>query len=301
MLALDKLVLEPGVALVAATLPIVSGLEQAISLSGIEEIAERNGTPLNELMGRVLNRTDPIGDKNGVTGAGDDIAEFGGRQCYRSWAKGRPQDEYIANVIKECHGSIFRHATLVFQITGVSRSLSHELVRHGIGTAPSQESQRYVNAKDVRFVVPPITRELIEGMTPEEMDKCDELTFFRESCQDALDNYANYQERLKKRLGASHERGDYKGATSYQKRANEAARSLLPNAAETRLLFSMNLQSSRHILSLRGSEYADLEIRRLAVKLLEHSRDYAPAFYADVNESLGADGLAVVEALNGKL
>lgn len=300
MLAFDKLVFSPGVALIAGTLPIVEGMHQAISLAGIEEIAEKQGTPINELMARVLQRDDEL-NSNGVTGAGDDIAEFAGRQCYRSWAKGRPQDEYIANVINECHGSIFRHCHLVFQITGVSRSLTHELVRHASGTAPSQESQRYVDAKDIRFVVPPITRKLLEGMTEAEMEECEELTFFRISCQQALDNYVEYQDRLKTRLRELHAAGDFKGATSYVKRANEAARSLLPNAAETRLVFSMNLQSSRHILSLRGTEHADLEIRELAVALMRHSRDYAPAFYAAVQEDIGADGWAIVEALNGKL
>lgn len=300
MIAMDRLVFQPGVALVAATLPIVSGLEQAISLSGIEEVAETEGTPLNKLMGRVLERDDPL-DGDRVTGAGDDIAEFGGRQCYRSWAKGREQDEYIANVINECHGSIFRHANLVFQIVGVSRSLTHELVRHGIGTAPSQESQRYVDAKDIRFVVPPITANHVAGMTQEEMDADPELAHFRRSCQRQLDDYIEYQRLIKERLGAMKAAGDYKGATSYQKRANEAARALLGNAAETRLVFSMNLQSSRHILSLRGSEFADLEIRRLVTDVLEHSRAYAPAFYKEVVEEIGADGLAIIEAKNGKL
>lgn len=303
MIAMDRLVFQPGVALVAATLPIVSGLEQAISLSGIEDVAQTEGTPLNKLMGRVLERDDPsfLTPNNGVTGAGDDLAEFGGRQCYRSWAKGRDQDEYIANVIDQAHGSVFRHATMVFQIVGVSRSLTHELVRHGIGTAPSQESQRYVDAKDIRFVVPPITANHVAGMTQEEMDADPELSHFRRSCQRQLDDYIEYQRLIKERLGQLKADGDFKGATSYQKRANEAARALLGNAAETRLVFSMNLQSSRHILSLRGSEFADLEIRRLVTEVLHHSRDYAPAFYKEVVEDIGADGLAIIEAKNGKL
>ena len=63
----------------------------------------------------------------------------------------------------------------------------------------------------------------------------------------------------------------------------------------------MNLQSIRHILSLRGTEFADLEIRRLAVKMLEKARDYAPEFFRHVTEEIGADNLPVITAKNGKL
>jgi thymidylate synthase (FAD) len=62
------------------------------------------------------------------------------------------------------HGSVFEHASIVFQVAGVSRSLTHELIRHRVGTAYSQESQRYVDAKDIRFVVPPL---LVNAYDPE--------------------------------------------------------------------------------------------------------------------------------------
>jgi thymidylate synthase (FAD) len=298
MLDKNRLVLEPGVALIAYTAISVDGYEDALALAGVTDVSEQAGTPLNQITGRVYNRLTEFGGDE-FSGAGDDLAEFAGRQCYRSWSKGREQAEYISNVINECHGSIFRHANLTFQITGVSRALTHELVRHGIGTAPSQESQRYVDAKDIRFVVPPITA--MDLNCEEDLDSHPEMVHFRTSCQRSLDDYITYQAQLKERLKALNEAGDYKGATSYQKRANEAARALLPNATETRLVFSMNLQSMRHILSLRGTEYADLEIRRLAVVLLEKARAYAPAFFAEVVEALGSDNLPIIQAKNGKL
>lgn len=288
----DRMIFKPGVALVGVTKFIHSGLEEAIELSGVTEVAEAFGTPLNDLTARVFARH----DSEMIKGEGDDLAEFAGRQCYRSWGKGRPQSEYIANVIDECHGSIFRHANLVMQITGVSRSLTHELVRHGIGTAPSQESQRYVDAKDIRFVVPPVMLDSNGAFIAPH-----EAALFMGACESSLANYTAFQTTLKQRLGDMKAAGDFKGATSYQKRANEAARALLPNAAETRLLFSMNLQSIRHILSLRGTEFADLEIRRLAAKMLEKARDYAPEFFRHVVEEIGMDNLPVIVAKNGKL
>lgn len=284
-ITLDRLVFQPEVSIVATTVMTFEGLDSAIAQSGAEDAAERVGSPLSEMLYRVGDRT----------GNGDDIAEFGGRQCYRSWGAGRPQDQYIANVINEGHGSIFEHASIVFQITGVSRALTHELIRHRAGTAVSQESQRYVDAKDIRFVVPPImTRDTDPDADPE-------MLLFRRSCNTALQNYQELQGLLTERLGEMHAAGDYKGATAYKKRANEAARALLPNAAETRLLFTANLRSLRHILSLRGSEYADLEIRRLAVSMLTHASAYAPHFFEAVTKQLAEDGYETVTALNGKV
>lgn len=290
-LPIDRLVWQPGVALVASMQMHREGFFEALDISEITDAADIEGSPLNDMVARLL-----CDETNG-----DDLAEFGGRQCYRSWKKGRKPSEYIGNLIDEAHGSVFRHSHVSLQIVGVSRSLTHELIRHATGNAPSQESQRYVDAKDIRFVVPPITVERVKGMGPEEVENDPELSLFRTSCQRALDDYIAYQAMISDRLKAMKDRGDYKGATAYKKRANEAARALLPNATETRLLFTMNLQSARFILSQRGSEFADLEIRRLAPAMFRKVRDYAPHFFKEVVEDIGSDGLAVITAKNGKL
>lgn len=288
----ERFVFKPGVAVFAAMQIIPEGLDKAVEISGAVEAAETPGSPLNELYARVYGRD----RENPWHGQGDDIAEFAGRQCYRSWKKGRCVDDYIANIIEERHGSVFRHPGVMLQLTGISRSLSLELIRHGVGTAPSQESQRYVDAKDVRFVVPPV-------MLDEDgsFHSIGEAELFEKSCRRQLEEYTELQDRLKKRLKQMLDDGDYKGATSYAKRANEAARAVLGNAAETRMAFTMNLQSARHILSLRGTEYADLEIRRLAVAMLAEVRDYAPAFFRGVIAKEDRDGYESIIAHNGKL
>jgi thymidylate synthase (FAD) len=294
MLDFDRLVFAPGVAMVANTVFVNAGLDDAIVLSGAEDIAIIPGTPLFDLVGRVYENDNERG------GNGDDLAEFGGRQCYRSWRKGRGNAEYIANVQAMGHGSVFEHASMAFQLTGVSRSLTHELIRHRVGTAYSQESQRYVDAKDIRFVVPPLIAnsydpEASEGVAWKLMMK------FRESCQRALDDYIEIQPMLKELCEQAHaaaDAGDVKLATSAQKRANEAARAVLPNATETRLLFTVNLRQMFHMLTLRGGEPADLEIRRLAVALLDNCRDYAPNFFAALEEQVGNDGLAEIRSAN---
>jgi thymidylate synthase (FAD) len=309
MLQFERLIFAPGVAQVANTVFINSGLEEAIDLSGIEDISETPDTPLYNLVG------DVYADDNERGGNGEMIAEFAGRQCYRSWAKGRPTAEYILNVIAMGHGSVFEHASQVFQLTGVSRSLTHELARHRVGTAISQESQRYVDAKDIRFVVPPLLVNAIVGETggipqhPLESLKLSSLTakameIFTRSCSRALEDYIEIQPLLKELCEQAHKAaidGNVKLATSAQKRANEAARSVLPNATETRLLYTVNLRQMFHLLTLRGGEPADLEIRRLAVALLDHARGYAPNFFKTIKLFIGDDGLEALRSEVTKL
>ena len=88
---------------------------------------------------------------------GEQLAEFAGRLCYMSQhnpAK-RETREYLENIKKQGHGSVLEHANYSLLLEGVSRSLTHELVRHRAGFAYSQLSQRYVDESQASFVVPP--------------------------------------------------------------------------------------------------------------------------------------------------
>ena len=88
---------------------------------------------------------------------GERLAEFAGRLCYMSQANpaGRNTRDYLENIKKQGHGSVLEHANYTVLLEGVSRSLTHELVRHRAGFAYSQLSQRYVDESDAAFVVPP--------------------------------------------------------------------------------------------------------------------------------------------------
>src|SRR5215468_12166332 len=88
---------------------------------------------------------------------GERLAEFAGRLCYMSQhnpAK-RQTREYLENIKKQGHGSVLEHANYSILLEGVSRSLTHELVRHRAGFAYSQLSQRYVDESEASFVIPP--------------------------------------------------------------------------------------------------------------------------------------------------
>src|SRR3954465_5940305 len=88
---------------------------------------------------------------------GERLAEFAGRLCYMSQHNpaGRTTRDYLENIKKQGHGSVLEHANYSILLEGVSRSLTHELVRHRAGFAYSQLSQRYVDESEANFVIPP--------------------------------------------------------------------------------------------------------------------------------------------------
>lgn len=217
------------------------------------------------------------------------LTEFGGRLCYLSFGKGeldghktiggRPRNaDYLENILKVAHGSVVEHAGWSILIEGVSRSLTHELVRHRAGVSLSQLSQRYVDESQVAFVLPP---EIKPGSRA--------YYLFEESCEAALDSYRDLLRVLTEQLTGSEEK-----QTMLRKRARQAARSVLPNAAETKLVLTGNARSFRHILEMRGAEGADMEIRRFAVKLARLLKDEAPNLFPDVEIVPHTDGTELV-------
>src|SRR5215208_4528033 len=93
----------------------------------------------------------------GESSDGERLAEFAGRLCYMSQKNpaSRATREYLENIKKQGHGSVLEHASYSLLLEGVSRSLTHELVRHRAGFAYSQLSQRYVDESEANFVMPP--------------------------------------------------------------------------------------------------------------------------------------------------
>ena len=197
---------------------------------------------------------------------GERLAEFAGRLCYMSQANPakRPTREYLENIKKQGHGSVLEHANYSLLLEGVSRSLTHELVRHRAGFAYSQLSQRYVDESKASFVVPPA----IIG------DDKLETTWKRE-IEDAQKTYITMVEQLMERYGWVADR------VHRRKMSREAARAVLPNATETKIVVTGNARAWRTMLELRASEGAELEIRRFAVTALRLLQREAPGFFSD--------------------
>jgi len=220
------------------------------------------------------------------------MIEFGGRHCYRAWDKGRDRADYIANIIDMEHGSVLEHSTINWAVQGVSRSLSLELARHRVGIALSQESQRYVDASDIEFVVPPIVAYLAGGQFASAGgNNADVIVEFLRHNLVALSTYKALQEMIVDEV--KRKTSNVKSLTMIKKRANEAARAHLPNCTETRFLWTTNMRLLRHFLWLRGGSGADLEIRRLAVELLDVAQQKAPSVFNDMTTKQVDDGYGV--------
>jgi len=206
---------------------------------------------------------------------GERLAEFAGRLCYMSQHNpaGRTTAEYLTNILKQGHGSVFEHSAYVLLIEGISRSCSHELVRHRAGFGYSQLSQRYVDESHAAFVMPPA----VAG----DADLEREWTAQVEAAQAA---YVAVVGRLMARYEWVEDRGHRR------KMAREAARSLLPNATEVKIVVSANVRAWRTMLELRLGEGAELEIRRMAVACFRVLQGEAPALFADFEIYPAADG-----------
>jgi thymidylate synthase (FAD) len=193
------------------------------------------------------------------------LIEAAGRCCYESWRNpsGRTNEQYIANLLSQGHMSVIEHAVASFYIRGVSRALTHELVRHR-HFSYSQRSTRYVDESDCNFIVPDCIA-----------DDPEALRIFEEAVGRSQEAYRRLCEVLERKFAGVEDR------TLRRKMVRQAARSVLPNATETALVMTGNFRAWRHFIRLRASRYADPEIRKLAIMILRELQRVAPAIFGD--------------------
>ncbi len=186
------------------------------------------------------------------------------RQCYHAgfvgdmWPKllsgeisQEIQAEFIEKVIQSGHDSPIEHVSFTFAISGVSRALTHQLVRHRIASY-SQQSQRYVDAGGFGFIMPPAIADVPEAKA-----------LFESFMANAEETYEKLQEHLAKR----------------GKKANEDARFVLPNAAGSKVVVTMNCRSLIHFFELRCCMRAQWEIRALAHAMLAQCQKSLPVVF----------------------
>lgn len=168
-------------------------------------------------------------------------------------------ETFLTRLVSLGHTSPFEHASFTFAIDGVSRALSHQLVRHRIGVSFSQKSQRYVKEKAFDFVIP---------------DSIERNQALREKYLAIIDGLQeNYNELLS--LGI----------------APEDARYILPNAASTNLVVTMNGRSLLHFFELRCCTRAQWEIRKMAGLMLKEVQSVAPHLFAGAGPTCISMGL----------
>lgn len=217
---------------------------------------------------------------------GEDLSVLSGRLCYMSFHKPNKatatNEGYLKNIIAQEHFSVLEHSSASFLIEGVSRSLTHELCRHR-HLSFSQLSQRYVNESDAHMVTPPAIKEHSRdnGDSPDSF-----ITDVGEAWDDidsgrVLDFRGAYQRLVKSLTDEGLPR----------KQAREAARAVLPNATETKIVVTGNMRAWRDVLKKRWHVAADAEIRQLAGELLRQLREIAPNTFQDIpEEPYGSEG-----------
>jgi len=198
--------------------------------------------------------------------AGETLVEVAGRLCYMSFSKPRPGGNaaYLRHILEVGHGSVLEHSVFNLILTGVSRSFTHELVRHRAGFGYSQLSQRFVDESACEFVEPDAIAE-----DPELHRVWLETV---QTCQRAYKTLAD---------GLTEKYKGLDDRTLRRKKAREAARSVLPNATETKIFVTANGRALRHFIEMRADPSADVEIRKVAVAILKVVQAESPNLFGD--------------------
>ncbi|MGW4400482.1 FAD-dependent thymidylate synthase [Amycolatopsis nivea] len=213
---------------------------------------------------------------------GEALAEFAGRACYQSWEKPNPATAtnagYLEHVIDVGHLAVLEHGSVTFYLSGISRSLTHELIRHR-HFSYSQLSRRYVPERAAEFVEPDVIAE--DPVLHEKFVKATQASA------------AAYDELL---AGLEEKFADTPSATLRRKQARQAARAVLPNATETRIVVTGNYRAWRHFIAMRATEHADVEIRSLAIECLRQLHKAAANVFADFTISTLPDGTEIASS-----
>lgn len=200
-----------------------------------------------------------------------------GKGCYDSYGQdGRSVKDHIHNLMSTRHGSVLEHVNISLFISGISRGLSHELVRHRF-FAYSQRSTRYTNEDEAAIVLDPYYSDLwlkhraditdtnlfksepmrLEQQHSYQDSRYSNLVFFLESCSQSIRHYGVTVNHLMEQAPSD------KTKTEKRKWARGKARQLLPHALETRITMTGNIRAWRWFLELRSEKGAEPEIRRL--------------------------------------
>lgn len=225
---------------------------------------------------------------------GEEICKIAGQTCYASFSPKRTKNDgakkYFDNIKSSGHGSVMEHAVWTFVIYGVSRSFSHELVRHRAGFGYSQLSQRYVDGKVLRFVEKKSFQndlDLHELFTTE-IDRAASL--YHDAAQLLI---------KKQKLGLGILSADQK--TDLRKKVNQDAREFLPNSTETIVTVTGNARAWRHFIEMRASEHAETQIREVAYRIYLCLREVAPIIFDDYKEVQLKDGTMAIDTPHRKV
>jgi thymidylate synthase (FAD) len=216
----------------------------------------------------------------------EEMVEAAGRVCYMSFGprqSPRTTAEYIQRLIQQGHESVLEHVAWGFILTGVTRAFTHQFVRHRVGFAFSQLSQQYRDQRDAPAISPRLV-----ALFPEAQE------IWQQSVQQSQESYRQILDVLES--GLDQEGGSAEERRERHRAIRSSARSVLPEATESKVFFSANARAIRHFLTLRGGLIGDEEMRVVSAVLLRTVSREAPSLFADFREE-EVDGLPVVRRL----
>lgn len=239
--------------------------ETALNSEGLESYFNHIGTKW---------RPDP------KVSASETLIEAYGRMCYRSWEAGmnpnvtkvrEGNDKYIANIISSKHGSVCEHPVTNWIFADVSRVFTHELVRHRVGTAYSQESLRYVRLEDLGLWLPP---------------EVEADPYMKELFETTFETLGDLQMKMAKHLDLDNAKDFHR-----KKVMTSAMRRIAPDGLATSIGVSMNFRAMRHLGELRTSGGAETEIRLVFNKVMDIASKRWPNIFADFEKVIGENNL----------
>lgn len=211
-----------------------------------------------------------------------ELVETAGRLCYMSFGNqqsSKSNETYLRSLILMGHESVLEHVNWSFVAVGISRALTHQIVRHRVGFAFSQLSQQYQDQSEATFVAPSHLRH------PRA------FAAWRRAIETARESYKEIMDALR---NSEHTTDENIPPKEVLRAMRSAARSVLPNATETKIFLTANARALRHFLATRGSILGDEEMRVFATELLKLIRQESPALFLDFEIEELPDGSPLV-------
>lgn len=255
-----------------------------------------------EEVGRFLERVGASDFEFDEVSDAEGLSEFAGRFCYKSFGTGlnpnvtkirEGNKAYLDNVIKQKHGSIFEHSSVNFAIAGVSRVFTHELVRHRVGTAFSQESLRYVRLEELTAWYPESFGVEIIGKLYDALAKAhkvpndpmcrvawikNRVAFLRKIFVDTYETLEKVQKNIADNLLLNELSKDF----HIKKAITSSMRRLAPIGLGTGIVFTSNHRNLRNVIEQRTSEGAEEEIRIVFREIAKQMKQKYPNIYGDM-------------------
>ena len=247
------------------------------------------------------------------------LTEVAGRSCYRSFGTDlnpnvtrvrEGNQPYIKNVLDVAHGSVMEHAFVTFAFTGVSRVFSHELIRHRVGSAFSQESLRFVRLTDLTAYYPKaFGREMMEALWEALPDDCHtkrtamskewwvnhKTDWLHRTFVATFTHLETVQKSIAFELGLDHVKN-----FDAKKKITSAMRRLAPIGLGTGIVATFNHRAERFIISQRTSRHAEEEIRLVYGEVARMLQAKFPNLYQDMHEEM-VDGFMEYTFENEKI